>query len=284
MSSHKGETAGEDDVGLDTLLTASPTHVGDRRPPVGLLLGAACTLVVVLAFSIGAVISVGNSSHPPNVGPGNAATLPDSLAAAALGKRSLGPTESSTGTSSPTSRPSPTHGITGHQQGGGELTGAPYRGPLAPLNVINASAPCVSSPGVDGGGNTVTYQAGNMLDDDPTTAWRCDGDGRGVTLTLRLGAPTTIVAVGIVPGYAKTDPYDHVDRYAENRRISKVRWTFGDGRWIEQTLSTDPKSRRLQTLRIPRVRSNLVTLEILDSVPGARDTVAISSVQLATTS
>jgi hypothetical protein len=282
MSSHRGESTGGDDVGLDTLLTASPTHVGDRRQPVGLLIGAAATLVVVLAFSIGAVVSVGNGSPPPaGDGPGNGATLPDSLAAAALGKHSLGPTAPSTAT---TSLPSPTNAITGHQPDRGELTGPPYRGPLAPVDVVNASATCVSSPGVDGGGNTVTYRAGNMLDDDPSTAWRCDGDGRGVTLSLRLGGPTTVVAVGIIPGYAKTDPYDHVDRYAENRRISKVRWTFGGGRWIEQTLSTDPDSRTLQILRVPQVRSNRVTLSILDSVPGPRNTVAISSVELATTS
>jgi hypothetical protein len=37
-------------------------------------------------------------------------------------------------------------------------------------------------------------------------------------------------------------------------------------------------------LRIPKVSSNRVTLEILDSVPGSRDTVAISAVELATTS
>jgi hypothetical protein len=284
MSSHKGEPAHEDDVGLDTLLTANPNHVGDRRQPVGILIGAACTLVVVVAFSIGAVVSVGNGSDSPASGgrAGNAAALPDSLAAAALGKRSLG-TASPTDTSTPTSSPSPTDTTTGNQPGGGELTGTPYGGALAPADVVNASATCVASPGVDGGGNPVTYRAGNILDDVPSTAWRCDGDGRGVRLSLRLGAPTTIVAVAMIPGYAKTDPYDHIDRYAENRRISRVRWTFGDGSWIEQTLSTDPKSRTLQTLRIPEVTSNRVTLEILDSVPGSRDTVAISAVELATT-
>jgi hypothetical protein len=286
MSSHRGESEPEDDVGLDTLLTASPTHVGDRRQPVGILIGAACTLVVVLAFSIGAVISVGNGSDSATSGgrAASAATLPDSLAAAALGKHSLDGTASPTDSIPPSGSPSPTDTHTGSQPGGGELTGAPYAGALVPVDVVNASATCVASPGVDGGGNPVTYLAGNMLDDDPTTAWRCDGDGRGVTLIMRLGDSTTIVAVGMIPGYAKTDPYDHIDRYAENRRISKVRWTFGDGSWIEQTLSTDPKSRRLQTLRIPKVTSNRVTLEILDSVPGSRDTVAISAVELATTS
>jgi hypothetical protein len=286
MSSHRGESEPEDDVGLDTLLTASPTHVGDRRQPVGILIGAACTLVVVLAFSIGAVISVGNGSDsaPSGGHAASAATLPDSLAAAALGKHSLDGTASPTDSIPPSGSPSPTDTHTGSQPGGGELTGAPYAGALVPVDVVKASATCVASPGVDGGGNRVTYRAGNMLDDDPTTAWRCDGDGRGVTLTMRLGDSTTIVAVGMIPGYAKTDPYDHIDRYAENRRISKVRWTFGDGSWIEQTLSTDPKSRRLQTLRIPKVTSNRVTVEILDSVPGSRDAVAISAVELATTS
>ena len=282
MSSLKGDPAGEDDVGLDTLLTASPTHVGDRRQPLGLLIGAACTLAVVVALSIGAVISVGNGSDAPDTeGPGQAATLPENLAAAALGKHSLGATTTPTGTSPQASSPSPKHTPTGHQPPRGELTGAPYHGPVTAVNIANTSAECIASPGVDGGGNTVTYRAGNMLDGDSSTAWRCDGDGRGVTLQFRLDARKPIVAVSMIPGYAKTDPYDHVDRYAENRRISKVRWTFGGGRWIEQTLSTDPHSRALQTLRIPPVKSNLVTLEILDSVPGSRDTVAISSVVIA---
>jgi hypothetical protein len=286
MSSHRGEPANDNDVGLDTLLTASPTHVGDRRQPVGILIGAACTLVVVVAFSIGAVVSVGNGSDSTATGgrAASAATLPDSLAAAALGKHSLDGTASPTEAVTSSGSPSPTDTHTGHQPGGGELTGAPYAGALAPVDIANVSATCVASPGVDAGGNPVSYRAGNMLDDDSTTAWRCDGDGRGVKLSMRLGAPTAIVAVGMIPGYAKTDPYDHIDRYAENRRISKVRWTFSDGSWIEQTLSTDPKSRRLQTLRIPRVTSKRVTLEILDSVPGSRDTVAISAVDLATAS
>jgi hypothetical protein len=282
MSSPNGEPA-EDDVGLDTLLTASRTHVGDRRLPTGLLIGAACTLAVIMALSIGAVISVGNGSDTPNGGgPDSAATLPENLAAAALGKHSLGPSTASTGTTTQPSSPSPSDSTTGHQPPTGELTGTPYHGAVAPVHISNASAECVASPGVDGGGNTVTYRAGNMLDGESRTAWRCDGDGRGVTLSFRLGAPTPIVAVSMIPGYAKTDSYDHVDRYAENRRISKVRWTFGGGRWIEQTLSTDPHSRALQTLRIPQVRTNQVTLKILDSVPGARDTVAISTVALST--
>jgi hypothetical protein len=285
MSSHRGEPTHEDDVGLDTLLTASPTHVGDRRQPVGILIGAACTLVVVVAFSIGAVVSVGNGSQSPaSGGATNAATLPENLAAAALGKHSLGAGASTTDSITSSGSPSPTDTHTENPPGGGELSGPAYAGALSPVDVVNASASCVASAGVDGGGNPVTYRAGNILDDDPSTAWRCDGDGRGVTLSLRLGAPTQIVAVGMIPGYAKTDPYDHIDRYAENRRVSKVRWTFGDGRWIEQTLSTDPQSRQLQTLRIPQVTSDRVTLEILDSVPGSRDTVAISAVQLATSS
>jgi hypothetical protein len=162
----------------------------------------------------------------------------------------------------------------------GRLAGPAYRGAVDPVPVSATHAGCRAPAGVDSAGNRITYPARNMLDSSASTAWRCYGDGRGVTLTFSLARPRRIAQVGLVPGYAKTDPYSGADRYAENRRISKVRWAFDGGAWAEQTFRTGRFDRAMQTMRIPLVRTRRVTVTIEDSVPGPRNTVAVSTVNL----
>lgn len=108
-------------------------------------------------------------------------------------------------------------------------------------------------------------------------------EGVGKKLTIRLAQPTELGAVGLVPGYAKTDPDNGVDRYRENNRLTRVRWTFSDGSSIVQTLDGSPTNRDVQTMAIPPTPAGSVVLEILASTPGDRNTVAISSVQLGST-
>ena len=95
----------------------------------------------------------------------------------------------------------------------------------------------------------------------------------------------TLTGIGIVPGYAKTDPVDGTDRYAQNRRISAVRYTFDDGSAVTQSFDTDASYRSVQTLVLPNVPTTHVTLTILSSVNGEAtggqqpfDKVAISEV------
>ena len=84
---------------------------------------------------------------------------------------------------------------------------------------------------------TTTYDARNAIDGNPATAWRpTEGDGVGQELVLRLPASTTVASVGLVPGYAKTDPATGVDRFAQNRTIARVSWTFDDGTSVQQEL------------------------------------------------
>ena len=59
-------------------------------------------------------------------------------------------------------------------------------------------------------------------------------------LVLDLGGPIRVAELALVPGYAKTDAADGTDRYAENRRITAVRWRFDDGTTVEQELDPDP--------------------------------------------
>lgn len=163
------------------------------------------------------------------------------------------------------------------------LEGAAWDGDVDPLTDLRAKSSCVMPPGVDASGNQITYDARRALDGDFTTARRCAGDGRGARFTLTLDEKTRLGEVGLVPGYAKTDPRSHADRYAENNRITRVRWTFAGGRSVVQTLDGSPTNRRIQKLRIPPVETDTVTFEVLASVPGPRNTVAVSEVLVAAT-
>ena len=163
---------------------------------------------------------------------------------------------------------------------GGKLVGPVYRGTVDPVAIGGVHASCRAPSGVDAAGNRVSYAASNMVDGAPSTAWRCNGEGRGVTLSFSLRHARRIAQVGLVPGYAKTDPYSGADRYAQNRRISRVRWSFDGRSWVEQRFRTGRYDRSMQTMRIPPVRAHKVTVTIKGSVRGPRNTVAVSGVNL----
>ena len=174
--------------------------------------------------------------------------------------------------------------------GGGALLGISVGGTASASrgesNVATAvsgasvTATCEKDPGEEADGSTVTYGPEHVLDDDPATAWRCEGDGKGERLTIELGSPALITEVALIPGYAKTDPVDDTDRYRENRRLSKVRWHFDGDVVIEQQLDTSPQNRALQDIAVPDVTSSTVVLELLDSVEAPRNRVAVSSIVL----
>jgi hypothetical protein len=136
---------------------------------------------------------------------------------------------------------------------------------------------------VDSAGNQVRYAPSNVYDQDMTTAWRCDGDGAGQKLTIDLADSTKIGEVGLVPGYAKTDARSGVDRYAENDRLTRVRWVFDDGTSVEQALDPSPSNRALQSIRIPPTKATRVVVELLDVVRGPRNTIAVSELRIGET-
>ncbi|MGH4023152.1 MAG: discoidin domain-containing protein [Pseudonocardiaceae bacterium] len=158
--------------------------------------------------------------------------------------------------------------------------------PLVPAGawVASASASCVSSPSHDAGGTTVTYGPEKAVDGAADTAWRCEGAGVGHQLEVSFPGQMTLTGVGLVPGYAKTDAYDGTDRYAQNRRISAVRYTFDDGGSVVQNFDTGTY-RGLQTIALPNVATSHLTITVLGSVAGEAtngqppsDKVAISEV------
>jgi hypothetical protein len=161
-------------------------------------------------------------------------------------------------------------------------TDAPWEGEVAPVAATVVEASCKSDSSRDATGARVTYEPDMAVDDDPESAWRCPGDGVDESLVLDLGGSVRVAEVGLVPGYAKTDPADGTDRYAENRRLTIVRWRFDDGTTVEQELDPDPANRDLQTTRMPPTATSRLVMEIVASSDGSRDTVAVSDVRIAT--
>jgi hypothetical protein len=148
---------------------------------------------------------------------------------------------------------------------------------VVPVSIGAIAADCTARPGQDAAGRTVRYGPENAIDTVDETAWRCPGTAVGQRLVLRLGGDVDVAQVGLVPGYAKRDPASGVDRYAENNRITRVRWTLGDGVSVVQRLDPAPSTRSIQVLRVPRTTTGTVTLEILGVHRGPRDTTAIST-------
>jgi hypothetical protein len=140
--------------------------------------------------------------------------------------------------------------------------------------------PGTAPPTTDFDGTLVAYEASQMGDGNPATAWRTAGDATGGTITVTLTEPGVITRVGLVNGYAKQ--VAGVDWYPNNRRIASVTWGFDDGSSIEQTFAEQPD---MQQLKVPPVETATVTITITAVTPPGpgslgRDYTAISEVSV----
>ena len=154
-----------------------------------------------------------------------------------------------------------------------------WKGKVTRIEDVRAKVTCTSKPGVEADGDPVTYQASNLTDGVADTTWRCGGKAIGKRITLRLGQKMPVGQVGLVPGYAKTDETNNADRFAENNRVRRVRWTIGDMK-VVQRMSGSPDDRNLQLVRVPRTSTDTVELEILAVRKGPRNKTAISEIQI----
>ena len=149
----------------------------------------------------------------------------------------------------------------------------------------SASAPKTAEPNVDVDGNATSYDASNMLDGVPETAWRTEGDATGMKIVFTFAEKTRITEVGLINGYAKKarDGGKVLDWYEGTRRIQQVTWIFAKGQTVRQDLSDD---RSPQTIEVEPVEVTKVVLKIAaTSEPGdgaaRRDYTAISDVLFA---
>lgn len=168
------------------------------------------------------------------------------------------------------------------EQPDGRSDGQPGGEPVDLGPEASVSAPPPTKPGQSVDGGTVRYPATNMLDGDPATAYRIDGDATGTTITFSFDKPVTIREIGLVNGYAKVDGKGAARRdwYASNRKVLRVEWGFDDGTTAEQDLRTTTD---LQTMQVAATTTQTVTLRLLRvSKPGPdpRNTTAISTVLL----
>ena len=161
----------------------------------------------------------------------------------------------------------------------------PWNGSTAALLASGAVASCTAPPSVDGSGQFVSYAVDNVLDDERGTAWRCNGEAKGSTLTFTFRSGSVLVGVGVVNGYAKT--VGKTSLYDQYRRVVSVRWDMPDGTWFVQNLSEN--SLMVQQLMIPEVRvDGPVRMTILATTPPgqrgdvSRDAVLVSTVQFLT--
>jgi serine/threonine protein kinase len=89
---------------------------------------------------------------------------------------------------------------------------------------VQVAASHTSPSSHDAAGHPVTYVPANVIDGDVQTAWRTEGDGRGAWVTLIFDNPIDIVRIGLIPGYAKTDPATGANRFEQDRIITSVRY------------------------------------------------------------
>ena len=269
------------DAGLGMHAGPAPRHQADAAELIGEV--APQEVVAVGAHRPGPVVEVDEPARPGWLVPAllGLVALLLVLAAYAVGKALSGddasPSESSAHTQ-PTRSESPTRKPSHKPSRTPSEDPAAWKGDVSPVAAKTAQATCHAPASVDSAGTKVTYFAPNTLDDDPATAWRCDGSAVGQKIRFTLPSGTEVAEVGMIPGYAKTDPASGTDRYAENNRITRVRWTFPDGSTVVQRLDPDPKKRDLQTVRVPATKAGTVTMEILAVARGPRNTTAISEV------
>ncbi len=161
----------------------------------------------------------------------------------------------------------------------------PPTGPVVPLQVADVNATCTSRGSTDSRGNLVKFSSSNVIDGSNSTAWRCDGNGSGVSLTLALAAPSQVTQVGAIPGYDRIDPYNGDDRFTENRRVTSIQWVCLDptGTPVATFDQDFSDNRQMQTAEVPNfARCSSVQAKISGTTPpGRRDYTAISEIALA---
>ena len=140
--------------------------------------------------------------------------------------------------------------------------------------------PGTGPPTTDFDGTLVAYEASQMGDGNPATAWRTAGDATGQTITVTLPQPAVVTRVGMVNGYAKQ--VAGVNWYPNNRRTTAVTWGFDDGSSIDQTFAERPG---MQRLKVPPVETATVTITFTAVTPPGtgnlgRDYTAISEVSI----
>jgi serine/threonine protein kinase len=138
---------------------------------------------------------------------------------------------------------------------------------------VTASSTAPSS--TDAAGNPVTYVPANVIDGNVQTAWRTPGDGHGQWVTLIFDNPIDVVRIGLIPGYAKTDPLTGANRFLQDRIIKAVAYQIPGLPNTPQTFQPVPVPQFVQL----RATTSQITVKILaTTAAGGLDYTAISEI------
>jgi serine/threonine-protein kinase len=169
---------------------------------------------------------------------------------------------------------------------GGAFLAMRDRGP-APSASSSVAAPSLIREGVqvtasstapsstDAAGNPVTYVPANVIDGNVQTAWRTPGDGHGQWVTLIFDNPIDVVRIGLIPGYAKTDPQTGANRFLQDRIIKAVAYQLPGLPNTTQTFEPLP----VPQFVLLRATTSQITVKIIaTTAAGGLDYTAISEI------
>lgn len=140
---------------------------------------------------------------------------------------------------------------------------------------VGVTASNTAQSSTDASGNAVTYVPAKVVDGDVQTAWRTPGDGRGEWVTLIFENPIDVVRIGLIPGYAKTDPETGANRFLQDRIITSVRYLIPGLPRTTQTFRPVPEPQFVSL----HATTSLITVKILGTTePGGLDYTAISEI------
>ncbi|MFC7497571.1 MULTISPECIES: NADase-type glycan-binding domain-containing protein [unclassified Nocardioides] len=143
----------------------------------------------------------------------------------------------------------------------------------------SVEVPATAAPGQDVAGEPVTFDAENMLDGVPETAWRMPGDGTGGEIVVTLASESSLRSVGLINGYAKKA--EGRDWYHGNRRVEQVEWVFDDGTTISQDFedTTGVQSTDVE-ITTTTITIRLIAVSEPGTGPSSRDFTAISDLSI----
>jgi hypothetical protein len=130
------------------------------------------------------------------------------------------------------------------------------------LASISASAPAL--PLQDACDDWFTYEPANVVDGKPETAWQVSGTGVKQWIELKYDEPVKVKRVGIIPGYAKKDKCEGIDRFYQRYVVRKARIEFSDGSDVEANFEHKPE---MKFVNVPDTETTSLRVIILDSYP-----------------
>ena len=158
---------------------------------------------------------------------------------------------------------------------GTEASAPPSVPPQLIRDGVQVTASQTAPSSTDAAGNPVTYVPANVIDGNVETAWRTPGNGHDVTVTLIFDNPIDVVRIGLIPGYAKTDPVTGANRFLQDRIIDTVVYQVPGLPSTPQTFKPLPFA---QFVRLRATTSRITVKIIKTSASGGLDYTAISEI------